>query len=587
MHCLKYLLILIPLTFLLPINKAYVFDLKFHGNESMDNEELAKLLRLQKKTFMTSSEFKSNKLNLDLLTIKSFYKSRGYLDVQVDYSYDYEDENNINIEFFIDEGDRYEIRKISILGNKSFEDSFILDLLELESGFYNPSHIRNQLLILKNEYMRIGKINISIKDEITKDNNLIDLNIYISEGNRFYINQITISGLDNISQRLVNRELIFSIGDLYNIDNIDRSKSYLFESQLFSSVEMFPYVNSDTTVALDVRIREIRNREIELEFGFSQLPSNQGDLPVSAVNTLANYDRSNLFNSATKLSFKAEYGISYSDDSRFLRSYYELGLYSPWFIKIRIPFRFKIYNESILFKSLVLGDRKTGIITYVENYRSSNPYLSAGLITEFFDSNNNQNRSIYASYMKHNIENFINPNNGYYISINPRLNGTFLGGAYSYFKSDFELKLFRTVFNNFIVATRIKTGFIHLLDNSNKSSTSQVPDFDKFFLGGASSLRGWTSPVDYNKEEGGLFRTLLNFEIRIPVYKIIGLELFYDGGFISPSLENSFSGLEKEFNWNVGWGIVIQSNLGPARIDFAFKRGTGERVVQVSLLNMF
>ena len=587
MHYLKFLLIFIYLTFLFPINKTYVLDLTFSGNKNIASEDLANLLRLKKKTFMATTEFKSNKLNLDLLAVKSFYKSKGYLDVQVDYSYNYEDENNINIEFFVNEGERYEIRKISILGNKSFEDSFILDLLELESGFYNPSYIRNQLLILKNEYMKIGKINISIKDEIVKDNNLIDLNIYISEGNRFYINQITISGLDNISQKLVMRELIFSIGDLYNIDNINESKSYLFESQLFSSVEMFPYVNSDTTVALDVRIREIRNREIELEFGFSQLPSNQGDLPVSAVNTLANYDRSNLFNSATKLSFKAEYGISYSDDSRFLRSYYELGLYSPWFIKARIPFRFKIYNESILFKSLVLGDKKTGVIAYIENYRSSNPYLSAGLITEFFDSNNNQNRSIYASYIKHNIENFINPDNGYYISVNPRLNGTFLGGAYSYFKGDFELKFFKSIFNNFIAATRIKTGFIYLLNNSNKLSDSQVPHFDKFFLGGASSLRGWSSPVDYNEEKGGLFRTLLNFEIRIPVYKILGLELFYDGGFISYDLNDSLSVFEKEFNWNVGWGIVVQSNLGPARIDFAFKRGTGERTIQVSLLNMF
>ena len=587
MKCVKFLLAIFSITFLFSINKTYVLDLDFQGNHNVPDDKLAELLRLQKKTFIATTEFKTNKLNLDLLSIQSFYKSKGYLDVEVDYAYDYADESNINIQFFINEGYRYQIRKISIIGNKYFKDSFILDMLELESEFYNPSYIRKQLLSLKNEYMKIGKINISIKDEVVKDGNLIDLNIYISEGNKFYIDRITISGLDRIDQKLVMRELIFNVGDLYNIESIDISKSHLFESQLFSSVEMFPYVSSDTTVALDIRIREIRNREIEFEFGFSQLPSNQGDLPVSAINALANYDRSNLFNSATKLSFKTEYGISYSDDSRFLRSYYELGLYSPWFIKVRIPFRFKIYNESILFKSLVLGDRKTGIITYIENYRSSNPYLSAGLITEFFESNKNQNRSIYASYMKHNIKNFINPSDGYYISINPRLNGTFLGGAYNYFKSDFELKLFKTIFDYFIFATRAKTGFIHLLNTSNEPSISQVPDFDKFFLGGASSLRGWTSPVDYNSEVGGLFRTLLNFEIRFPVYKILGLEFFYDGGVITPDLNNNFSGIKEEFNWNVGWGIVIQSNLGPARIDFAFKRGVGERTVQVSLLNMF
>ena len=54
-------------------------------------------------------------------------------------------------------------------------------------------------------------------------------------------------------------------------------------------------------------------------------------------------------------------------------------------------------------------------------------------------------------------------------------------------------------------------------------------------------------------------------------------------------LKNDFKSdfKEDDFNWNIGWGIVIQSNLGPARIDFAFKKGTGERIIQVSLLNMF
>ena len=124
-------------------------------------------------------------------------------------------------------------------------------------------------------------------------------------------------------------------------------------------------------------------------------------MPISAINVLGNIDRSNLFNSATKLSFRAEHGFSYSDDSKFLRGYYELGLYSPWFINIRIPFRVKIYSDNILFNTLELGDKRLGVIAYLENYRSSNPYLSSGLIAEFFQSNNSDNRTIYILYRKH------------------------------------------------------------------------------------------------------------------------------------------------------------------------------------------
>ena len=557
------------------INKTYVFDIIFQGNSSVATIELETLLRNRKKSFFSTTEFKVNKLNLDIISIQSFYRSKGYLDVKIDYSYDNVDDNNVTIIFFILEGIQYEIRNISIMGNKSFNDKHILELLDIESIYYNPNYIRKKLLQLKNEYLKIGKINISINDQIEKENKYIDLKIDISEGQKFYIDNIVLSGLETVHRKLIDRELIFNIGEIYNIEKINKSKSYMFESRLFSSIEIFPYINSDSTITLDIRLRELQRRELEFEFGFNQLPSNQGDLPVSAINILGTMHRGNIFNSGIKLSFKTEYGFSYSNFNKFLRSYYELGLYAPWFIKTRIPFRFKVYSENILFNALTLGDQKLGIVTYIESYRSSNPYLSVGLITDFFQSNSSNRRTIYASYVKHNIDNFMQPNNGYYISVNPRLNGDFLGGAYDYLKNDFEFKIFKVLFGNIISATRCKIGHIHVLNSS------KIPDFDKFFLGGSSSLRGWLSTSDYNGEVGGTSRVLFNTELRVPIYKIIGLEFFCDAGSLDAQYKNN------NLDWNVGWGITVLSALGPARVDFAFKEGAGKSIIQFSLLNMF
>ena len=74
-----------------------------------------------------------------------------------------------------------------------------MKLVELHLEYYNPIYIRNKLIILKNEYLKIGKINISIKEHIVKDGYFVDLQIDISEGNKFYINNIIISGLDKIN----------------------------------------------------------------------------------------------------------------------------------------------------------------------------------------------------------------------------------------------------------------------------------------------------------------------------------------------------------------------------------------------------
>ena len=49
------------------INKVYVFDVQFKGNSNIKSAELSDLLRFQSKTFFSTTEFKSSKLNLDLI----------------------------------------------------------------------------------------------------------------------------------------------------------------------------------------------------------------------------------------------------------------------------------------------------------------------------------------------------------------------------------------------------------------------------------------------------------------------------------------------------------------------------------------
>ena len=176
---LRFLFILILTTLSFSINKTYVLDVAFSGNKTIQDAELKGLLRLKEKTFLSTTEFKSNKLNLDLIALKSFYQSQGYLDVEIDYSYQKVNESNVSINFLISEGKRYKIKEISIIGNKSFDDIYILDLLGSKSEYYNPLYLRTQLISLKNEYLKIGKINISINEEIVKEDDSVKLYIYI------------------------------------------------------------------------------------------------------------------------------------------------------------------------------------------------------------------------------------------------------------------------------------------------------------------------------------------------------------------------------------------------------------------------
>ena len=77
MNQIKFSFLLLFLSISFSINKTYVFDMQFQGNNNIQTLELENLLRLKKKSFLSTTEFKTNKLNLDLITLQAYYKSKS------------------------------------------------------------------------------------------------------------------------------------------------------------------------------------------------------------------------------------------------------------------------------------------------------------------------------------------------------------------------------------------------------------------------------------------------------------------------------------------------------------------------------
>ena len=105
------------------------------------------------------------------------------------------------------------------------------------------------------------------------------------------------------------------------------------------------------------------------------------------------------------------------------------------------------------------------------------------------------------------------------LSILPSIHGTLLGGNYNYFKIESEIKYYYTILGNITFASRFKYGSIN-----NFEKSSQIPSFDKFHLGGQSTLRGWSSPTELEGEklDGGIERLL---QQNIPaVTSVVALE---------------------------------------------------------------
>jgi outer membrane protein insertion porin family len=124
-----------------------------------------------------------------------------------------------------------------------------------------------------------------------------------------------------------------------------------------------------------------------------------------------------------------------------------------------------------------------------------------------------------------------------------------------------------------IFASRIKTGNIVELGKS-----TVVPRTERFYLGGASSVRGYSEqllgPFVYDRVTGlrqavgGRFLLLTNLELRVPLLWIIWGELFFDAGNIYKH-HNEFK--MKSIKTTSGVGIAFITPLGPIRFDYARK----------------
>jgi outer membrane protein insertion porin family len=109
-----------------------------------------------------------------------------------------------------------------------------------------------------------------------------------------------------------------------------------------------------------------------------------------------------------------------------------------------------------------------------------------------------------------------------------------------------------------VVAFRARYGVI----------TGDVPFFEQFFMGGASTLRGYEEDRFWGKQS-----LLTTLEYRHPIQKALALSAFVDyggawGGFgtVGEFSQSRSSNLKLGY----GFGVSFRSPLGPLRLDLGF-----------------
>ena len=146
-----------------------------------------------------------------------------------------------------------------------------------------------------------------------------------------------------------------------------------------------------------------------------------------------------------------------------------------------------------------------------------------------------------------------------------------LGGDVNYVKLEARTAQFIPTFDS-LEQTLSIVGRIGTV--SPYGSSDDVPFYDKFYLGGPESLRGFdfrdVSPRDEddpNESIGGNSYGLISFEYSFRIVEPLGLVVFYDAGFVNES-DYNFSFSNYASNWGIGARILLMGS--PLKLDLGF-----------------
>ncbi len=268
-------------------DKVKISDIIFEGNEQLSDKKLRKALKSTKKKklgrFWKKSKYIEKDYEEDLGLLIDKYAENGFRDARViSDTLTKIDENNIQLNIKVEEGNKYYFGDIDFVGNTVYSDRALSQVLGIRKGAtYNGVLLRERIADntkpdpndLTSLYQNNGYLFSSINPvEVSAANDTINFEIRIIEGKETFLDHVTVNGNDRTNDHVIFRELRTRPGQKYNKSDIIRSIRELGQLGFFDAEQITPDVlNANPnagTVDLDWSLVEAGSSQIELQGGY-------------------------------------------------------------------------------------------------------------------------------------------------------------------------------------------------------------------------------------------------------------------------------------------------------------------------------
>jgi len=568
------------------------------GNSAISSDEIKNVMKNQEHWFFSflgnSGTLRAEDLKDDLESIRNLYYNRGYIQVQVGdpvieerpltvHNYEfmgqpdtYTTTNEVALRINIQEGDQFSIGSVTIKGNVIISSDELQQEIMLKQGkIFSRDVLRQDVARIMDRYDAISRpfANVVPLFNIDQEKRTVAITIEIQEGGEVRIGRIDITGNNKSRDKVIRREMRLDEGDLYSKKALKRSYERINNLNFFEAVDIAPERRlQEPVMDLNVKVKEKMTGNLSVGGGYSS---------VDKLMAIVEVTQGNLGGRGQLLKFKVQWGST--------RRLYMLSFMEPYLFDKPVWGRIDLYQQDQDYDGYKLKTNGFGL----GFGKSFTEYVSASLRysidrSDVYDVTTTpsfilqkqldnygtsiKTNSLTGTLTRDSRDFYLDPKTGSRNTMFVQYAGGLLGGDPNFIKSVADSAWYFPLFWDTVFMTRGRIGYVASLNDL------PLPTGDRFFVGGAGSVRGFrygtvgpmeTAPDGSVNRVGGDKELIFNFEYTFPIVPAARLKglLFYDMGKAFNDDEPLRLG---ELRHTYGWGFWWLSPMGPLRFEWGY-----------------
>lgn len=572
----------------------------FTGNDSIKRRKLRGEMETSTWHWFSwltgSGRFKDDEFEEDLDKVRDYYREQGFLDVEIDRAkveLTYPKRDRMDILIAVEEGRRYNVGSISFSGNNLFTEELLRRALRVKTGdTFAPSKLDKDRETINDLYGRDGYLDTEV-DLIRRPNlttGAIDVEYRIEESGKFSVESLVIEGNTKSRNNVIMRELVLAPGETFDTVRMKISEQRLKNTRFFGDLAAGPgdegvTVSPEFTPVPDrrnlkVQVKEGRTGNLTFGAGFSSLERAVVFAEVSQSNfDLFNW-RSMFQGDGQKFRLRFQIGSRTSEAT--------LAFEEPWLFERELAVGFEAFRQSSELSNQGYDLVSTGLDVYLRKRLFE---LWEGRLSHTWTSNDFSDidpalqgrlrdgtvAKVGLQLLRDTRDSLVTTTRGNRVEFRTEVAGNWLGGDEDFYRLEVRGAQYFPIFEaqRQVISVIGRTGVVQAYgrntDRSNERYTLfQVPYYERYFLGGPTTLRGFefrdVGPKDeFGNRLGGKTFSFGSIEYSLDIVNPIRFAVFYDIGYANV---NGFDWDPTNYNDNFGFGLRIFVLGAPLSLDY-------------------